>query len=193
MKATRISAIGAKAGLAAAAMSLLCLVGISLTGAQEPRKRPHPADPQGEEAPAPDERRRSAPGDREGTPEGMPQTRIAPGEGDRRPYFLPDRWLLGVYAHNTETGVLITRVMPGSAAAQAGLERNDKIVAVEGFQVGYVNRQLYLLGDELQHRAGANGRVRLLVQNWRNNELLNLDVRLRRDVDYYRPQLRERE
>ncbi len=161
--------------------------------AQEPRERPRPSERQAEEPEQGEPRGRRAPDDAEGAPEGMPQTRVAPPGGETRPYFFGNRWLLGVYARNTETGVVITRVVPGSAAAEVGLERNDRIITVDGFQVGNVNRQLYLLGDELQHRAGPNGRVRLLVQNWRDNRLLNLDVRLRRNVDYYRPSPRERE
>jgi S1-C subfamily serine protease len=101
--------------------------------------------------------------------------------------------MLGVYAYNTSTGVVITRVAPRSPAADAGLERSDVIVTVDGFQVGHVNGQLYLLGDELQHRAGSNGRVQLLVQNWRDNQLVNLDVTLQRDVALARPAPRERE
>jgi len=106
---------------------------------------------------------------------GMPgQARILPGPG----YAAPPRWWLGVYAYNTSGGVVITRVTPNSPAARAGLEPRDRIVTVEGYQVGYVQRRLYPLGPELQLRARPNGDVGLLVQNWRNGELTNMDVRL---------------
>ena len=99
--------------------------------------------------------------------------------------------MLGVHAYNTDHGVVITRVMPGSAASEVGLEPRDVIVTVDGFQVGYVGNQLYALGDELQHRGGSQGRVRLLVQNMRDDQLVNLDATLRRD-DYFFPAPRER-
>ncbi len=116
-----------------------------------------------------------------GTEEGMPavQPRVTP-ELDR---FRPSRrWRLGVYAYNTSTGVVITGVVPRTPAQQAGLERGDVIVTVNGYQVGYVNDWVYYLGDELQRQAQDDGRVRLLVQNRRNARLINLDVRLSRRV-----------
>lgn len=106
------------------------------------------------------------------------QARINPGFPVFPPFPPQARWWLGVYASNTTSGVLITRVTPGSPAARAGLEPRDRIVTVEGFQVGYLHRRLYALGPELQLRADPNGQVRLLVQNWRNGELANMDVRL---------------
>lgn len=119
----------------------------------------------------------------EGTEEGMPQLRTAPGERRVAPYFVPpdrQRWKLGVYAYNTDTGIVITRVVRGSAAQQAGLERGDRIVTIDGYQVGWVEDRLFPLGAELQRRAGRRGDVTLLVQNVRNNRLLNLDLRLDR-------------
>jgi hypothetical protein len=171
------------------AASLLAVV--SWGYAQDRRERPESESPA--QAPREREDRRGGeePGDRTGTPEGLPQTRIAP-PGDSRPYILPARrWMLGVHAYNTESGVVVTRVLPGSGASEAGLEPRDVIVTVDGFQVGYVGGQLYALGDELQHRAGSRGRVRLLVQNWRDNQLVNLDATLRRDDVHY-PAPRER-
>jgi S1-C subfamily serine protease len=115
----------------------------------------------------------------EGTEEGMPQARSAPELGARiRP--APLNWRLGVFAVNTDSGVRITRVMPGSAASRAGLERGDTIVTVEGYQVGYVGSRVYPLGEELQRRAGTRGEVGLLVQNVRNRELTNIDATLDR-------------
>jgi hypothetical protein len=119
----------------------------------------------------------------EGTEEGAP--RLRPDVEDRRvqPQLLPperDQWKLGVYAYNTDTGVVVTRVVPGSAAARQGLERGDRIVTVDGFQVGYVGRHLYPLGYELQRQAGSRGNVTLLIQNVRTDELLNRNVRLDR-------------
>lgn len=124
------------------------------------------------------------PGDeQEGTEEGLPELRSAPGERRVAPYFLPpdrQRWRLGVFAHNTDTGVVITRVLPGSAARRAGLERGDRIVTVGGYQVGWVEDRLYPLGAELQRQAGRRGDVNLLVQNVRNDRLLNIHLQLDR-------------
>lgn len=40
-------------------------------------------------------------------------------------------------ASNTDTGVVVTRVVPRSAASRLGLEPGDRIVTVGGFQVGW--------------------------------------------------------
>lgn len=117
----------------------------------------------------------------QGTEEGVPRLRVDPDNGSVRPRFLPPqsrRWKLGVYAYNTGTGVVVTRVVSRSAAARMGLEPGDRIVAVNGFQVGWVQDRLYPLGEELQRRAGQRGYVTLLLQNVRTNGLLMRDVKL---------------
>ena len=118
----------------------------------------------------------------EGQEEGVPevQPRIAPGGGGAR--WVPPRseWKLGVWGYSTDSGVVVTRVSPGSAAARAGIESGDKIVTVGGYQIGYVGDLLYPLGFELQRHAGRRGDVLLLVQNVRNEELMNLNVQLDR-------------
>jgi len=122
---------------------------------------------------------------KDGQEEGVPgvQSRAAPGGGGAAlPRWIPPRgdWKLGVWASNTESGVVVTRVSPGSAAARVGIESGDKIVSVGGYQIGYVGDLLYPLGFELQRHAGQRGDVLLLVQNVRNNELMNLSVQLDR-------------
>jgi hypothetical protein len=109
---------------------------------------------------------------------------------DRRPQLVRprpparlDRWVLGVSVTYDETGALITHVDRDSAAWDSGLERRDQIVAVNGYQIGYVYRQLYPLERELHLRADRRGQVRLLVQNHRNQRLVNIDVRMRRASD----------
>lgn len=115
----------------------------------------------------------------DGWPGGMQERSGAPGQPRVFPgYPQPARWWLGVYTYNTSTGVVVTRVVPNSPAARVGLEPRDRIVTVEGYQVGYLHRRLYALGPELQLRADPRGEVLLLVQNWRNRELMNMDVRL---------------
>ncbi|MEZ6057505.1 MAG: YbaY family lipoprotein [Planctomycetaceae bacterium] len=90
----------------------------------------------------------------------------------------PARWRLGVYSKDTEIGVRIAQVVPNSAAARAGLEANDLIVNVAGFQVGYVSGELFDCGQEFERNADADGWVKLLVQNGRDGQLVNLPVKL---------------
>jgi hypothetical protein len=114
---------------------------------------------------------------REGTEDGLPEVQ-AEAFGRRERLIVEPRWRLGVYAYNTDTGVVITRVIPGSAAWRVGFEPGDRIVTVGGFQVGSVGERMYYLGEELQHRADPRGRVRILAQNVRGRGLLNIDVQL---------------
>lgn len=114
-----------------------------------------------------------------------------------------DRWVLGVTTQTNSTGVRVRSVMPGSPASRVGLERDDVIVTVDGFQVGRVGPRNYPLGEELQFRAGRRGDVLLLVQNRRNDQLLALPVQLTRrapfddwprrrergDRDFFQPRL----
>ncbi len=90
----------------------------------------------------------------------------------------PPRWRLGVYSQDTEIGVKILRVVAGSPAERAGLEANDYIVAVAGYQVGIVNGQQFDCGVEFEQRADSQGRVMLLVQDNRNKQLVNLPIQL---------------
>ncbi len=89
-----------------------------------------------------------------------------------------DRWRLGIFPEDTDTGVRITEVVRNSAAERAGLEVNDRIVSVHGYQIGYVNGSLYDVGKELERNADEDGWVRMLVQNNRDGQLINLPVKL---------------
>jgi putative lipoprotein len=88
----------------------------------------------------------------------------------------PGPFKLGVFARNTQTGVQLTQVLPGSVAQRAGLEAGDTIVTVGGYQVGYVSGTLYDMGEELARRVDRQGRVTLLVRNHRDGRLLNLPI-----------------
>jgi predicted metalloprotease with PDZ domain len=83
-------------------------------------------------------------------------------------------WYLGVYGNYTSTGLHLTQVYPGTAAANVGLEVGDRIVAVNGRRIS----MRYPLHIALQ--STHSGWVRLLVRDWRTNRLLNVDVRLTR-------------
>jgi len=88
------------------------------------------------------------------------------------------KWRLGIYPEDTDTGVLITRIVNGSAAERAGLETGDRIISVHGYQVGYVNGTLYDCGQEFERHADSRGWVRILVQNSRDRTLLNMPLQL---------------
>ncbi len=88
------------------------------------------------------------------------------------------KWRLGIFPENTETGVRVGEVVRDSAAERAGLEVNDRIVSIGGYQVGYVDGALYDVGPEFERVADANGWVRVLVQNNRDGKLMNLPLQL---------------
>lgn len=99
------------------------------------------------------------------------QSRYAPP--GQRP---PSNFRLGIYSRNTPTGIVVTSVTPGSIAQQSGIEPNDTILTVNGYQVGIVNGRTYDIAEELVRRVDGQGRVTLLVQNRRNGQLLNIPV-----------------
>jgi uncharacterized lipoprotein YbaY len=88
------------------------------------------------------------------------------------------RWRLGIYSIDTGTGVQVVRVTSGSPAHAAGLEPDDLIVAVAGYQVGLIENARRELGQAFNDYAGADGHVNLLVQDHRNRNLTNLHVHL---------------
>lgn len=88
------------------------------------------------------------------------------------------RWRLGIYPENTDTGVRVADVVQGSAAERAGLEVNDRLVSIGGYQVGYVGGTLYDVGSEFERVADENGWVRVLVQNNRDGNLVNMPLKL---------------
>lgn len=88
----------------------------------------------------------------------------------------PGTYKLGITPRNTDTGVQILQVAAGSVAQRTGLEPNDIIINVAGYQVGLVNGRLYDIGDELAKRVDSRGRVSLLVRNSRDGKLINVPV-----------------
>ena len=112
--------------------------------------------------------------------DGMPKLRGGGGQSSILPHWPPQRprWRFGVYAYNTETGIVVTGVERGSAAWRLNMEPGDRVVGVNGFQVGWVQNRLYPFAAELQLRADNRGVVTLLLQNVRNNQLLTRVVQL---------------
>lgn len=92
------------------------------------------------------------------------------------------RWKLGVEGEDLEVGVRLTHIYNPTPASRAGLEVNDVIISINGFQVGLVNGILFDIGDELQKRVDSRGYVNLLVWNRRDRSLVNRVVRLERAV-----------
>ncbi len=91
---------------------------------------------------------------------------------------LRNRWRLGVYSTDTDAGVKIVEVVPNSPAFRVGLEPNDTIVTVNGFQVGFVGSEHFDTGSEFDRLADDNGNVVLLVRNQRNGTLVNVPIQL---------------
>jgi PDZ domain/Type III secretion system lipoprotein chaperone (YscW) len=94
----------------------------------------------------------------------------------------PTNFRLGIYSRNTDTGVLVTSVNPSSVAQQSGIEAQDVIIAVNGYQVGIINGRTYDIADELARRVDAQGRALLLVRNHRDGRLVNIPVQFYGDV-----------
>jgi uncharacterized lipoprotein YbaY len=84
-----------------------------------------------------------------------------------RPATLP----LGIMAQNTDAGVQVVSVNPGSVAQASGLQAGDTIIAVAGYQVGMVGDRLYDVGDELARRVNTAGQVPLLVRKGQTGAL----------------------
>ena len=94
------------------------------------------------------------------------------------------RWVLGVRADATDTGYLVQKVESSSAASRIGLESGDRIVAVDGQQIGFVGNKHVLLSRTLQQMGGESGHVQLLIQNRRNNRLVSISAMLRAPLQH---------
>jgi uncharacterized lipoprotein YbaY len=92
------------------------------------------------------------------------------------------RWKLGIEGEDFDVGVRVTEVYRPTPASRAGIEVDDIILTINGFQVGIVNGQLFDVGDELQKRADSRGYVNLLIWNHRDRTLANRNVRLERSL-----------
>ena len=93
--------------------------------------------------------------------------------------MLRRKWVLGVRADATDTGYLVRNVEHSSAAQRHGLEVGDRIVAINGTQIGQIGKDVIRLGDQLEREGERNGRVLLLIQDRRNNRLVPVQVTLR--------------
>nr|WP_286177396.1 PDZ domain-containing protein [Rhodopirellula sp. JC639] len=80
----------------------------------------------------------------------------------QKPFSPARRWILGVRCKPTTAGCVVTSVVPGSAAERAGLIAGDRILTVDGTQVGWHGDRLTPLHQAVD--AAPSRRVRLLVQ-----------------------------
>lgn len=90
----------------------------------------------------------------------------------------PNAWRIGVAIENTDSGVVLTDVERNMPADRAGLVRGDSIINIEGFQIGYIDGSLFDLGDELQRRTDATGKVDVLAFDSRNRRVKPLILQL---------------
>ncbi|TWU07716.1 hypothetical protein [Stieleria varia] len=89
------------------------------------------------------------------------------------------RWLLGVVAQPTDAGYVIQRTEMESAAEQLAFKPGDRVIAVNGQQIGWIGQKLVPLRETLQHAGGRHGKVRLLIQDCRTARLSAVAVQLR--------------
>ena len=109
--------------------------------------------------------------------------KIVPREGEAR--IVPHRrWILGVRADATDSGYLVRSVEFDSAASRIGLEPGDRIVAIDGQQIGFLGSRLIKLSSTLEAKGGRTGRVLLLVQDRRNMRLVTLKAQLRTPLEH---------
>ncbi|PNY34219.1 hypothetical protein C2E31_24480 [Rhodopirellula baltica] len=85
------------------------------------------------------------------------------------------QWILGVRASDTRIGAVVTSVVPLSAAAHAGLEAGDRILAINGLQAGSVGRRIVPLFRVVEMADGGNAEI--LVQK-KSSSLKVLNVQL---------------
>lgn len=89
----------------------------------------------------------------------------------------PGAYRLGINVQNSPIGVQVIEVGASSLAKSSGLEVGDTIVAVAGYQVGFVGERLFDLGDEIARRIDPSESVTLLVRSARSGALANIPVR----------------
>ena len=80
------------------------------------------------------------------------------------PVQLPQQGRLGAYLNNlNEGGVSITNFTENSPAKLAGIERNDRIISLDGKQTGYISDVKYAL---LEKQPGDTVKVKVQRKNW---------------------------
>ncbi len=91
---------------------------------------------------------------------------------------IPRDWRLGVAVDPSDVGAVVRQVTPNGPAQRVGLEPNDIIVGINGFQVGMVENRLNDVGEQIRRSADSNGRVRALVFQSRSARLQNVTIQL---------------
>ena len=86
------------------------------------------------------------------------------------------RWVLGVRRIMTSSGCVVSEVIPGSAAARAALCPGDRIIAVNGVQVGHVGLERRSLFKAIDRSPSSS--ALLLVQRKATGLIQNIPVQL---------------
>ncbi|KAA5543870.1 PDZ domain-containing protein [Roseiconus nitratireducens] len=89
---------------------------------------------------------------------------------------LSQRRLLGVRAEATSTGCLVAEIVPGTGAEIAGLDVGDRILAVDGRQVGWVGQRLVSLREAVDQIVAPT--TSLLVQRNLHGRIVSVEVQL---------------
>lgn len=87
-------------------------------------------------------------------------------------------WTLGVRGDSTDTGFLVSHVTSGGPADRARIQPGDRIVTVDGYQVGILSERLHDLTTEINRRADSTGALRLLLQDGQSGRLATVRVQL---------------
>lgn len=85
-------------------------------------------------------------------------------------------WILGVRSIPTFTGCVVTSVVPGSPAEQAGLVAGDRIMTINGRQVGWIGETLAPLDQAVDESPSRH--VQILVQRVRSKSIRSLQASL---------------
>lgn len=96
--------------------------------------------------------------------------------GECEPKKAVRRWILGVRSRPSNTGCLITSVVPRSPAERAGLAAGDRILAVNGRQVGWLEGQLHPLHQAIDAASKRTGH--LLVQRGSSGSVQAISIRM---------------
>ena len=93
-----------------------------------------------------------------------------------KPCLKTRQWILGVQSTPTSAGCVVSAVIEGSAAERAGLVVGDRVIAIDGEQVGWIGRRLAPLSDAVD--ASCSRSPRLLIQRAKTGAVHSLPVQL---------------
>jgi C-terminal processing protease CtpA/Prc len=92
-------------------------------------------------------------------------------------YTNPAPYRLGVHAEYIGRGALITSILKDSPAAKAGFDRCDRILRIDGFEVGCIDGVLFPIQSELRRAKG--GKVSIEYVQYRTGKTIVVEVVLK--------------